>query len=948
MDIARVVELYSPGEGAGGQVGSGYLIGSEVVLTAAHVVVGLPLWPVDETVPTEVAAPGVCSARPLGERDWVPAVVAWRDEVKDLAVLRLAFGVPPLPTAGAEPRWGQVVGSEPVDVSAVGFPWAQERPDRVRDSEQLVGFVAPAAMAKAHLYAVTVTSATPSARAGGSPWAGMSGAALFAGPFLVGVVVVDPDHFGPDRVAAAPVAPLLSDPDLAGLLDTSADRVVAVRGPSPWEGQRGTDRPPVDTVLLPPAMVGRACELTLLRAAAREAITGGSPVSIVVVHGMGGAGKTAVARQLATEVAGSFPDTRIEVDLYGFTPDRQPRDPGAVLDELLRVAGYPATEIPATTEGRSQLWRSYLSPRRSLLVLDNARDAEQLRPLLPGGAGSGRCLVVVTSRDRLAELETSAVVEVGTLPPADAIALLIHASHMDATQVSCASAELEALAALCGYLPLALRAVGSLLARLSPADLVDVMRSASYPLQELGDADQAAGRAFAVSYQALAPPLQDALRACAWHPGPNFDADSIAALIDEPRGRAIMQLPSLADSNVLMALPRQRYGIHDVFLVYARREADSRDGPFKVQAGNQRLCARLFCRLDAAASLIHTDNRRVIGRDHDNAGFTGRDQARIWLTAAADELSTVAHAALRDNLADSAPFAETLAYWLHADGKTDQPRLLYDALHKAAGLSGDRAGQAAALAGRGLMSYVRGEYPAAEVALRESCGLYRQIGDRLGEANVVKSLADIHRVRGDDSGADDGYRHAYDLYAAIGDARGQADALNGVGDMAYARRQQPEAQDSYQRAHDLCEQIGYRSGQADALCGLGGVALLGGRSYQARDVFARARDIYVDIGNVHGLAYAMKGLGDAARQGGDTQQATVSYREALDLYERIGFRNCYADVLIGLGRVAQTEGDEERADSLYTQAYDISHQIGYRDGETVALDALDDRAQTGP
>jgi tetratricopeptide (TPR) repeat protein len=943
VDLARVIELYAPaGEGAGGQVGSGYLIGSQVVLTAAHVVVGLPGWPVDETLPTEVAGAGVCSARLLGERDWVPAVVAWRDEDNDVAVLRLAFGVPPLMTASAEPRWGRVVGSEPVDVTAVGFPWAQERPDRARDTEQLVGFIAPAGMAKAHLYAVTVTSAAPSVRAGGSPWAGMSGAALFAGPYLVGVVVVDPDRFGPDRVVAAPVAPLLSDADLAGLLETT-DEVVPVRGRSPWLDRQGTDGPPVDTLLPPPAMVGRGRELTQLRAAAGKAIIGGSPVSIVVVHGMGGAGKTALARQLATELAGSFPDIRIEVDLYGFTPDRRPREPGAVLDELLRLAAFPASEIPGTTEGRSQLWRAHLSTRRSLLVLDNARDAEQVRPLLPGGAGAGRCLVVVTSRDGLAELEASAVVELGRLPLDDAVALLSNASHMDATRVSLARPELEALAALCGYLPLALRPVGSLLARIDPGDLVEVMRSASYPLQELGDADQAAGAAFAVSYQALAPPLQEALRACAWHPGPDFDADSIAALIDEPRGRAIIQLSDLADSNVLTAQPPQRYGFHDLFLVYARREAESRDGAIMIQAGQQRLCARLFLRLDAAVSLIHTDSRRVIGQNHDNAGFTGRDQARTWLTAATDELTTVAHAALRDNLAESTRFADALAYWLHADGKTDQPRLLYEALHKAAGLSGDRAGQAAALAGRGLMAYVRGEYPVAEVAFREACEVYRQIGDRLGEAEVVKSLADIDRVRGDAREAEDGYRDAYELYRAVEDSRGQADALTGLADMAYARRQQAEAEASYQRAHDLCEQIGYRSGQADALCGLGDVALLGGQPPRARELFARARDIYADIGNVHGLAYAWRGLGEAARRQGDTQEARQSYREALDLYERIGFGNRRADVLIGLGHVAQAEGDDETAHSLYRQAYDMSHQIGYRDGETAAREALDDR-----
>ena len=214
--------------GGGGGVGSGYRLGPEVALTAAHVVAGLPLWQPGELVPDDVDAPGVCRARLLGERGWVPAVVAWRHEGEDVAVLRLAPTVSPLPTGGPLPRWGRVDGIEPVAVSAVGLPWAQERPDRVRDSEQLFEFIAPATTVKAGLYAVTVLTAARAGGAGGSPWAGMSGAALFAGPFLVEVLVVDPARFGADRVVAAPVAPLFGDAELAGRLGTSAKHVVGV------------------------------------------------------------------------------------------------------------------------------------------------------------------------------------------------------------------------------------------------------------------------------------------------------------------------------------------------------------------------------------------------------------------------------------------------------------------------------------------------------------------------------------------------------------------------------------------------------------------------------------------------------------------------------------------------------------------------------------------------
>jgi tetratricopeptide (TPR) repeat protein len=940
VDTARVMEIYAAAGDGGGQVGSAYRVGPEAVLTAAHVVAGLPLWPPDEPVPTKVGAPGACSARPLGEQGWVPAVVAWREENRDVAVLRLSPAVPPLPAGSPQPRWGRVEGLEPVTVSAVGFPWAQERPDRVRDTEQLIGFIAPATMVKAGLNAVTVQTSAPAVRPGGSPWAGMSGAALFAGPFLVGVVVVDPAGFGSDRVAAAPVAPLLADAGLAALLGTGADGLAGV-GPQSREQAREAG---VDTLVLPPAMVGRDSELGQLRAAARAVGAGGPPVAILSVHGMGGAGKTALARSLAAEVMDMFPDARIEIDLYGFTPGRAPRDPGEVLDELLRLAGFAAADVPGTTEGRSQLWRSYLSSRRALLVLDNARDGAQVLPLLPGGGGPGRCLAVVTSRNRLAELEATAIVEARVLPADDAVALLVHAGRRDLAQMRGGRAELETLAALCGFLPLALQSVGRLLTRLDPGDLVEVMRSAQYPLQHLSQADQAAAAAFTVSYEALAAGLQGMLRACAWHPGPDFDADSIAALTGQPRPLVTVQLVELLDSNMLTDLPGKRYGFHDLFLGYARREAGSRDDPVTVRAARERLCARLHGRLEAAAGLIYTDSRRNARQEHAHAGFTGRDQARAWLAAAADELTTVARAALADGLPEAAGLAGPLAYWLHADGRSDQPRSLYQDLRAAARQAGDHDGQAGALAGLGLVVYARGEYSGAREAFRESRELYEQTGNRRGQAEVVKGLADVDRVLGNRHEAQEGYRRAHDLYRETGDERGQADALTGLGDMAYARGESRQAHDAYRQAQGLCEQIGYRSGQADALCGLGDVALLDGDPGRARAAFQQADEIYQDIGNVHGLAYALKGLGDAARAAGDHQRAREAYGRARDVYQQIGFRNRYADVLRGLGDVARAQGDAGPAQSLYQQACDICEQIGYRSGQADALRGLGDLA----
>ncbi|WP_346619585.1 tetratricopeptide repeat protein [Blastococcus montanus] len=319
MDLARVVELYTPGgDRDGGRVGSGYRLTEQLVLTAAHVVTGLPTAAPGSPVPDSVDAPGVCQARPLGTTDWAPFVVVWRNAGADVAVLRLGDGAPPPPTGSPNPRWGRIQGTEPIAVDAVGFPWAQERTDRRRDTEHLHGFLAPATTSRTGQLAITVLTSPPGDRTSGSPWAGMSGAALFAGPFLIGVVVVDPARFGTARVVSTPVAPLLADPDLAGLLGGSADTVTQV-GPRlrlaitagtsvavapPYRAASGRLGREPSRLLLPEhgivPFLGRGTELQTLQ----DWCLGGGGAGLRLLLGAGGAGKTRLAAEVCLRMAG--------------------------------------------------------------------------------------------------------------------------------------------------------------------------------------------------------------------------------------------------------------------------------------------------------------------------------------------------------------------------------------------------------------------------------------------------------------------------------------------------------------------------------------------------------------------------------------------------------------------------------------------------------------------
>ncbi len=228
MDRARVAAVFAAGS-SGCRVGSGYAVADRVVLTTAHVLTEAGL---------VVGGPAQVSL--LGCREWSPAAVAWLDAGLDVALVRVDESSPWPAREMSVLRWGRLAGNEPVTAAAIGFPWAQERPDSVRDTEHVVGFVPPGAGVESGQLHLTVLSAAPQPRPGAaSPWAGISGAALVAGPHLVGVVVVDPARYGTDRLVAVPVARMLQ---AAGFCDVLGERPDPVPVGAAWRLEYATDR----------------------------------------------------------------------------------------------------------------------------------------------------------------------------------------------------------------------------------------------------------------------------------------------------------------------------------------------------------------------------------------------------------------------------------------------------------------------------------------------------------------------------------------------------------------------------------------------------------------------------------------------------------------------------------------------------------------------------------
>ena len=337
VDRYRVCELYAAGPGGEGS-GSGYRLGDRLVLTARHVI-----------APALARAGGRVLVRPVGVSGWLPARVVWQDADADAALVVVEDEGWRAPGGESVLRWGELVGSDPVPCAAVGFPRASVRPDQVRDTAHLYGQLAPLGQLKTGRLDLDVASASPSAREGGSPWAGMSGAAVIADSHLVGVITVDPARYQ-DRLVAVPADRLLADPGFQAVLADNGGRAEAAPvgagwylrlpgeqavslGPAYWPVSRRF-RPALPTLLRPEhGLVPFLGRQSLL-----DRITGwpqGPDRPLLLVTGGGGSGKTRLGRESCVQMlvagwdAGLADDQRRD----GVPTDRLQRPTLLVVDD---------------------------------------------------------------------------------------------------------------------------------------------------------------------------------------------------------------------------------------------------------------------------------------------------------------------------------------------------------------------------------------------------------------------------------------------------------------------------------------------------------------------------------------------------------------------------------------------------------------------------------------
>ncbi|MGO9082359.1 MAG: ATP-binding protein [Streptosporangiaceae bacterium] len=726
------------------------------------------------------------------------------------------------------------------------------------------------------------------------------------------------------------------------------------------------------------SFTGRAGQLDWLRdTAGAPADPGIAP--IVVIAGMAGVGKTALAVHAARRLAPMYPGGQIFLSLHGHTAGQRPVDPGDALLNLLLTAGLRAEQVPPGLEPRSRQWRDWLASRRVVLVLDDAVSAEQVEPLLPGVGG----LVLVTSRRRLAALTDARLLELGTLPQEEATDLF---SRL-AGRVIPDSGDVAAIVAMCGYLPLA---IGMLARQLhhhpawSVADLRADLAAAHDRLAMMSAETRSVAAAFDLSYGYLEPELRRLFRRLASHPGPDFDAWAAAAAFDDRgAGEVRGSLNTLYDHHLLLEPAAGRFAFHDLIREYAQRMAAS-DGDAASVAANRLVS--YYARAAAAAAQrlrrTHPGPGRARPAPAATPVFATSAEATSWLEAEFPSLDAVVrHTAAADRPADvisitlaifeflrDSRYAEqgirlchlALAAAMDSADTAAQAHVLrcLSALHiRAAEFTiaigrgrravelfrelGDSPGEAAACEYLGWASYLTGDYGPAREYLATALSGFQEAGDILGEADVLTHIGYVNYACDDYQTARERLLQALDIYTVTGDWPGERGALNYLAHVQQALGDYPGAAVSLRRSLDYCESHGDREGEAAIRNNLGYLNCLTGDYQTAVAHLTRALAMHIDAGQRVQQAVALNYLGLAQRLLGQASAAAASQQEAIALFSALGIQLGEANAWQELGLARQLAGepdalaDGERALSIYIE-------LGDRVGQAEALNSIGD------
>jgi len=614
-----------------------------------------------------------------------------------------------------------------------------------------------------------------------------------------------------------------------------------------------------------------------------ELIGSSSTVVVSAISGMAGVGKTAFAVHWAYQVREQFPDGQLYVNLRGFYPGRAPMAPPHAVRSFLEALGVAPQRIPGSTETQVGLYRSLLADRRILIVLDNAADAEQVRPLLPGAGG---CLALVTSRDQLTSLVASdgaQLVTLDLLTELEAHDLL--SARLGPQRVSAEPAAAREIIDLCGRLPLALAIVAARAEAHPDFSLVALAKDLrGQNLDAFAGADPITNMrtVFAASYQVLSPAAARLFRLLSTHPGPDI---SVAAAQSLSGGAVQPQLAELMRANLIVEQRPGRYTLHDLLRAYAAEQPD----PERDAATHRMLDHYLHTAVAADRHMSPTRDPIVVDRP-----ASGTEPERPGDQREALDWFSAEHSVL----------LSVVEY---------------------AGNSGwDRHTWQLAWA---LTDFFHLEHWQDEVATQGAAvQAARRLGDAGVQARAHRLLATAHTQLGQFEQANEHLERALGLAT---DPLVQAHTLMHLTFLLVQQERQHESLHHAQRALALYDSVGHRAGRAQALNAVGWIHARLGDHRQALIYCEQSLALQEELGERRGIVATLDSLGHVHFQLGDYELALSCHARALDLSRSLGMRYEQAQALIHLGETHLAMGRPDAARTAWRSALEIMVELDH-------------------
>lgn len=624
-----------------------------------------------------------------------------------------------------------------------------------------------------------------------------------------------------------------------------------------------------------PRFVGRADELAQL-----DRVLDGT-VIITAIDGSAGIGKTTLALHWAHQAKDRFPDGHLHVNLRGFDP-HDPVQPGEALHDFLQALGVPARSIPAAPEAKAAMYRSRLADKRMLIILDNARSSDHVRPLLPG---TSSCVTVITSRNRLDSLmvrEGARRISLDVLSKKDALELL--AERVEVVEPAAAGELVE----LCARLPLALSIVAARAAEqpmMSLGELADEVREERNRLDVLdsGDIDVSVRSVFSWSYNVLSPDAARLFRYLGVHPGPDVDLYACSALLG---GSARAALRELTGAHMLTEYMPRRYRFHDLLRAYATEQAEA-------EPEWRRVARRMLDYYLAMASRADELVQSPTGVS-EVPRLRTYQEAMAWFTAEHPVLmAMVAFAAHHGFARHTWQLADDCTIFLRRTGRSQDRATVHE--HAVAATAGSEDRQVHAHALLYLANALNRLRRSAEArTLLDEASRYF-LAEEEGVALLHRGYAKVHEEAG---------RFEEALVEAY---RAKALPMTSAG-----------------AAADVDNLVGRQLLQL-------------GRFREAEPHCRNALLIYERLDQIEGQADVLANLGDISRGLGRPQQALDHYRRSLDLDRRLGDRYWQARALVRMGLLRREMGDETAAVSYIREGLAILRDINHPEADEVAL-----------